>query len=1432
MNDPSSNSTDASRAITESDRMFATNVSSLLPSSTGSAASTSDPKRERLAAEADVKPTSNGDAKTIGDTGSSGGRGHEGEVGSVGNEERKVPPVPPFFFPEIWEPAALEWDHELEQVFGVDEKKGRPFANSAASREVIQQLRRYARRRHQGVPDDDAKESGRPRIYGRSVLLAGARGTGKTSTVLWTIRELQAELNRAAQGSCYIDKTPEPVRLLPIVIPASLIMQIGPCCEANDPCANAKKNDTASTPTSRVINIVDQRQAEVGPKAQSAKKSQAENETKNKLLIEMCCGLHRAVVREFLRCIRERLEEFQDECGLYDPPPYRVRDRFEILAQFEQDIEDIVHPARLREIWRRLGFIRGDATGSALFSHDLLLPTYQAIEEVSLLTTLNEFYLRLVGTVFRESSNSDGIAHEVGSKATTGKADEKKPLDYRAVIAGLLGATTASATSRSLQVTPDTVITILWGIVGATLAGVVGTMFPTWQRQSSRIKKEIVTKNYSLETLPREIPRLIDEMFQVGLCPVFIVDELDKIADLDTQMECLLMRLKQFFAEDCFFFFLTNRQFLDGLHERERRDPNGPHSTWFQSRYYIEFMPWDVRSYLRDRIRVRDGSSPDERSCCTQSPNPLSSDQLYLAERERTIWEYVLIFRAGPKMSFVHRELRWLTVAQQTGTIRLGETIANKKYLIEMGFQLAAELVLDELLRTGAIREGNGDISLFQLALGILGRCWQEERVLNLTRRPAPAPQPAENDKSNDASKKTSKQKRTRSAKSEDDGLVDWTLDDWLDDIERTVRDGIKQPKEPAPLTGLTGVDRFEHLQNEMFCASKKSETRESQSELFEEHDRRLLIEAIGRMVELLLRPQSLMSAVEASPQHQGLVDDDGILSKLRTELLPICDFLPKRGAERQIRFAYFKDGSLRESEESTRLLDLKLEKARTQLEALGEVIVKNMQSVLPPGPSEILNWGTAMQWLQELALIDRSPPWNEIATCMRRAMHKESSNKIRASNGKKVGKFARDVERRFEAIACGIMVISTLRRLVPTCDAARVGPAMQKWLGGLPADPTMQAKFMEELVDGFPESSLATKPLDETASVQFDETARYRLRAIATNSWTRGMKLLTTYLKEVASPVATLPASISKESALLSWNDLAQRAIYELDLGGPFTPDVVAGYLIGEVSQLGPAALLNPNLNQMTIREWTKLFLTAMKFVPPAVTDNDADGSKSHDASKNEEWEPTHCPLWAGVVALEVLRFAPAQIVELLNHVEAHGESQDNKWAKATENLDGFEQPFQSIANRIRNSLPSESDSFDEDDAPSTDGTSATVSDLNKNVALVISNGPTASDGMLRELTPNLVAPCLWISFAETELTARVLRELGWFVDCLVLSDPSDGDVDATQILATEGILRASPRRVVFRRTLPPVTFDADEELMPTTKDAAVERLNEIFRR
>ena len=90
----------------------------------------------------------------------------------------------------------------------------------------------------------------------------------------------------------------------------------------------------------------------------------------------------------------------------------------------------------------------------------------------------------------------------------------------------------------------------------------------------------------------------------VGLPPIFVVDELDKVPDMSKRMEGLMGFLKQFVTERAFFCFLVDRDYYDTLEATVSTSAFPREATLFGDRLFVQYAPESFHTYLKNVTKV------------------------------------------------------------------------------------------------------------------------------------------------------------------------------------------------------------------------------------------------------------------------------------------------------------------------------------------------------------------------------------------------------------------------------------------------------------------------------------------------------------------------------------------------------------------------------------------------------------------------------------------------------------------------------------------------------------------------------------------------------------------------------------------------------------------------------------------------------------
>ena len=115
----------------------------------------------------------------------------------------------------------------------------------------------------------------------------------------------------------------------------------------------------------------------------------------------------------------------------------------------------------------------------------------------------------------------------------------------------------------------------------------------------------------TIASLDHTLPLLVGRCRQAGLVPVFVVDELDKVPHLAERMSSLIHHLKYLVREKAFFCFLTDRSYLEALRRSLVETPYRSESTYFSDRILVLYQPADLHKHLSNVFQPA-SATPDE----------------------------------------------------------------------------------------------------------------------------------------------------------------------------------------------------------------------------------------------------------------------------------------------------------------------------------------------------------------------------------------------------------------------------------------------------------------------------------------------------------------------------------------------------------------------------------------------------------------------------------------------------------------------------------------------------------------------------------------------------------------------------------------------------------------------------------------------------
>lgn len=505
----------------------------------------------------------------------------------------------------------------------------------------------------------------RRRTLGRSIVVSGNRGVGKTTLVLAAIEDLrrQCEAERGGQSQKGEDavrvQSEAPLRR-PLLVPLSGPDIMRERMRPPSPSSAARDGEavTASATSPAQAGLVDR------------------VEDSDNLLRQLARALHIAITREFSESFVSTL------------PGNAGRESFEAAAQLHIELQSGAKVAAVRRFWDltdRLhsGVLFERRRGTPL--DDAVNWDRQGLSELVALDASADAFRIAIGKV-----EEDFLAQnekDMHGEKESNWSDEVRNL--AAPFAGVLGGA-----ATGFGVFHGAKADLLTSLGAALLSTLVLTLSLSPKRTSTAESNLKFSRDNSVGSLVWRLGGIVDSLFEAGLAPVFVIDELDKVTlekDLGTWIEARAQELKSLLTERAFFCFLTGRSFAEKLH-RERAERTYPPSyTQFSNYLFVNYLPFDLHLYLH---RILD-----------QQPALEPAAQEH-EDRQVAILPYVVLFRAEMHPIDIQRELNSLVLKDDDRAA--AEALAERIELYPPGqgvprvdafallFQIAVEAVLSD----------------------------------------------------------------------------------------------------------------------------------------------------------------------------------------------------------------------------------------------------------------------------------------------------------------------------------------------------------------------------------------------------------------------------------------------------------------------------------------------------------------------------------------------------------------------------------------------------------------------------------------------------------------------------------------------------------------------------------------------------------------
>ncbi len=569
-------------------------------------------------------------------------------------------------------------------------------------------------------------------ISGRSYLIAGHRGSGKTMLVHKAIEDLLRDSRGRVNRPLF-------VRLHgPDLLPPELEDD----SEAGNGSADLQKGDNASNqnPANMVADILKCPLRDVAStvaptssgKAGANDASATSQQELVNVLTQMMKCLFRDVASEFQQCIREYVLS-------RTLPGYRRHELLEVVAQFNLEITECPSASRLRSFWDRIGALRFGVlfaiprTFQAGYSSRLrertpnnpwISPFSSAaasddgMQEILVLSQLSQAFQVIAGKVEEKQKQSDAAKTAQSSSLSTAYA-------LKNLFAPLAGLLTGGVVGTELvRKSNDPVTAVVLGLVTGAVVSFSFNYSSSRSRSRETSLESVFIRDRSVASLSGILPLLVTRLRSIGLAPVFVIDELDKVKRLPTRMQKLVQQLKYLVTENSFSCFMVDRRYLTGLNRQANEIAYAPEYTYFSDRLLVLYEPKELRKFVRNSLEA----VPVEQS---QKQKQDKAQQEKDAEDSEKI-AYVIAHRARLHPIDLRRQIDRLA-ANETFSI---EVYPIPGYRFEILMQVAIEWLLDGEDVKSQIAGNPDSRQVVYDALYYVSRLWEDASSAEVQRVP------------------------------------------------------------------------------------------------------------------------------------------------------------------------------------------------------------------------------------------------------------------------------------------------------------------------------------------------------------------------------------------------------------------------------------------------------------------------------------------------------------------------------------------------------------------------------------------------------------------------------------------------------------------------------------------------------------------------
>ena len=428
----------------------------------------------------------------------------------------------------------------------------RHFITNARTRRILYELTRYCRGQQDGV----------------SLLIAGTRGIGKTTLTRLVIQDII--INAKNQKGRADGPTMIP---LPIYLHGPTLLKRWRDGEDKPPAWMEELRKPLRPPYPPQVSPFEEQWRQLAPSA-ALKKAVLRN-----LITELYQHLASALVDAWGNAIDRQVT------GLW---PRQQRELGQLRAHLDLKLDEAPDVKTLRQIWRRAGFLE-DGVARHLYPGQEDAQAWvvdrrprgdQGVREILALSACAISFLTILGnpteTLSNELSRIVGTHLSVAAQSPR-PAEKPKPEPAKPDAAGPAGAgdriapalAAGAAAVAALATSPS-----FAGLLGAAALLVLGMVPFRFSRTVDKLatlrNTRTIDVDWSERRLERELPVLLARVKAAGFAPIFIVDELDKLAKPEDELHDFINVSKHIVRDHAAFLFLTDRSYMETLAEQER----------------------------------------------------------------------------------------------------------------------------------------------------------------------------------------------------------------------------------------------------------------------------------------------------------------------------------------------------------------------------------------------------------------------------------------------------------------------------------------------------------------------------------------------------------------------------------------------------------------------------------------------------------------------------------------------------------------------------------------------------------------------------------------------------------------------------------------------------------------------------------------------